>query len=111
MRIAIAEHRGWKRVPTPFRCGQAIVDWPVFEKDGIRASIRTNTLPDWPNDLNLMHEAEKKLNADEQRQYIDWLDSIVWKQITNQVHGFKRCHATAIQRAEAYLRTIGKWKA
>ena len=58
--------------------------------------------PDYCNDLNAIHEAEKTLNKDQFMLYCDnlWpLGNGVWEAI----------HATACQRAEAFLRTLGKW--
>ena len=52
--------------------------------------------PDFLNDLNAMHEAEKVLTADQWHKY-DRLNGWKW-------------NATATQRAEAFLRTIGKWE-
>ena len=58
---------------------------------------------DYCNDLNAMHEAEKYLDTDELfRGYYfalcDITRSTRWP-----------VHATARQRAEAFLRTLGKW--
>ena len=60
-------------------------------------------VPDYLNDLNAMHEAEKVLILDcEWANYLDHLLVIV-------AEG-SLVHATAAQRAEAFLRTIGKWE-
>jgi hypothetical protein len=60
--------------------------------------------PDYLNDLNTMHEAEKSLDDVTQRgDYWDYLSSLTHE-------GFEMCHATAAQRAEAFLRTLGKWE-
>ena len=59
-------------------------------------------LPDYCNDLNAMHEVEKTMaHSQTVYQYTVELD-----RITNR----QEWHATAHQRAEAFLRTIGKWK-
>jgi hypothetical protein len=63
-------------------------------------------VPDYLNDLNAIHEAEKVLRDDREAAFRGWL----WL-----AHGQPelRCaivHATAAQRAEAFLRTIGKWE-
>ena len=61
-------------------------------------------IPDYCNDLNAMHEAEKMLTRYQQSvTYSDNLMKIVG------YHTFDSAHATAQQRAEAFLRTIGKW--
>jgi hypothetical protein len=60
--------------------------------------------PEYVYDLNAMHEAEKSLDDVTQRgDYWDYLSSLTHE-------GFEMCHATAAQRAEAFLRTIGKWE-
>lgn len=54
-------------------------------------------------DLNAVHEAEKVLQA---RNLWDR-----YRETLIQVAGWKNFHsATAAQRAEAFLRTIGKWE-
>jgi hypothetical protein len=55
--------------------------------------------PDYCNDLNEMHEAEKVLTADQWYKY----DSMM------PLRDPQKIHATARQRAEAFLRTVGKW--
>ena len=72
--------------------------------------------PDYVNDLNAMHEAEKVLPADKSEEgcwgYIGHLIEIVQAEgmdLHREV--FVVAHATAAQRAEAFLRTIGKWEA
>lgn len=59
--------------------------------------------PQFCGDLNAMHEAEKVLNTIEQGNYWDHL-----KDLTDE--GFDQLHATARERAEAFLRTLGKWE-
>lgn len=61
------------------------------------------TPPNYCTDLNAMHEAENCLSLDDRNHYIDALGTIYkgsWEFAT----------ATARQRAEAFLRTIGKWE-
>ena len=59
--------------------------------------------PDYPNDLNAMHEAEETLGSyiPSFMRYLDTLKDI------SPLCGVR---ATAAQRAEAFLRTIGKWE-
>lgn len=58
---------------------------------------------DFCNDLNAMHDAEKVL-TDDQRSifYPRWLGGFMSR--TGPIY------ATARQRAEAFLRTLGKWE-
>lgn len=58
-------------------------------------------IPNFCTDLNAMHEAEKVLNTIQQGYYWDNLKDIVGE-------GFDQLHATARQRAEAFLRTLSK---
>lgn len=62
------------------------------------------------NDLNAMHEAEKTLM--ELGLYTEHLERICRNQSALKFAspGVWSVHATAAQRAEAFLRTIGKWK-
>ena len=60
--------------------------------------------PDYLNDLNAMHEAEKVLDYNQMNRYQNIeLSRFVYTGTT------WICSATAAQRAEAFLRTIGKW--
>jgi len=56
--------------------------------------------PDWCNDLNAMHKAEKTI--------LDINDGYGWE--LSRTECFTVWHATARQRAEAFLRTLGKWE-
>jgi hypothetical protein len=56
-------------------------------------------LPDYCNCLNAMHEAEKVLNKNQ------W---VAYGRELSRLNVFPMVHATARQRAEAFLRTLGK---
>lgn len=77
----------------------------------IEDGIAYYPLPDYLNDLNAMHEVEKALTLDQRHIYYRRL----WH-ICDKAHRMASVGewlvptATASQRAEAYLRTIGKWK-
>jgi len=60
--------------------------------------------PNYCNDLNAMHEAEKVLNSDHifQKYYLALYETTLSTR-------WPVC-ATARQRAEAFLRTLGKWE-
>lgn len=60
--------------------------------------------------LNAMHEAEKVLTAFQENIYISRLADIIIASGERNIGGFDYLHATAAQRAEAFLRTIGKWE-
>lgn len=96
-RVAIAEACGWMHVfpgnhtpqiygyppkPTGIGCGDAVV-------------------PDYLTDLNAMHEAEKVFRDCE----IKWRE--YRRHVQNQLEPHRHeLHATAAQRAEAFLRTL-----
>lgn len=66
--------------------------------------------PDYLNDLNAMHEAEKVL-YDKNSCHRFWKYADVLKCLYPANLGIDTfIHATASQRAEAFLRTIGKWE-
>lgn len=77
----------------------------AFEKNGVLCDVRG--LPDYCSDLNAMHEAERELlSIDGSCGY--------WETYSNALTAKLGCvdifHATAEQRAEAFLRTLGKWE-
>lgn len=79
-------------------------------------SYEDNQLPDYLEDLNAMHEAEKILNDGiVWSGYLNNLRDVVWPQFNqmgglNAAIGLLLVHATADQRAKAFLKTIGKWE-
>ena len=66
----------------------------------LAGEVPTQDLPDYLNDLNAMHAAEKVLSEWQDREYRDML-------IKMTACGEHR--ATAGQRAEAFLRTLHLW--
>jgi len=60
------------------------------------------------NDLNAMHEAEKTLTPDQKDEYARRLCDI--NCCMEMSIEWDCASATARQRAEAFLKTIGKWK-
>lgn len=103
-RVAIAEFCGWKWHHHPTVLGS----W-INPADG-----RHDELPDYCGDLNAIAEAEEKLEflSGQKDDYHSNLQDVVAKSNdplpASQCRGTYR--ATAGQRAEALLRTIGKWK-
>ena len=95
-RIAIAEACGW--ILNPAKHTAKGLDW-LHVPSGNTAYNPPNYL----NDLNAMHEAEKVLNEKQE----DIMNSTLWDIMDGRKYLW---HATASQRAEAFLRTIGKWK-
>ena len=88
-RTAIAEACGWK---TEYRDAVSSV----------------TALPDYLNDLNAMHDAQNSLTSEQARCYDRELQKIGYR---NRLAGaFWLWHFPAKWKAEAFLRTIGKWK-
>ena len=109
-RIAIAEACGWSHKTL----GNETYWWhdennkslPPSD-DGMRAC------PDYLNDLNAMHEAEKLLTKANWGCYGAELYIITGAHthgISQNHHWLAVAFSTASQRAEAFLRTIGKWE-
>jgi hypothetical protein len=105
-RIAIAEACGWKNVDA----GSGRVWGVTTRHKGTPSEFDVCVdVPNYPFDLNAMHDAEKMLTTDQFEQY-RWILWDICKQV--RVKDWYRCYlsSTAAQRAEAFLRTIGKWK-
>jgi hypothetical protein len=96
-RIAIAE---W--------CGIAAyderIDYGFSTKTGIPCNV-----PDYLNDLNAMNEAEKLLKEIKVARYVSELWAAMCRTNAPECY-IGAIHATAAQRAEALLKTIGAWK-
>lgn len=86
-------------------CGWSMEDgvW-VWTADGIDCTYYE--LWDWANDLNAMHHAEKVL-TDAQCVFFR---AYLREQFGPHPASLYVWHATARQRAEAFLRTVGKWE-
>lgn len=117
-RIAIAEACGWTFLATRDNLVNGNSDLysaPVgFRPDALKyypgegASAGYGSggpiveLPNYLNDLNAMHEAEKVLTIRQSDLFFNYVGLST---------GFKRMlHATATQRAEAFLHALCKWE-
>lgn len=100
-RVAIAEACGYLPDPTTklwYGLGEGII--AGFKKD----KLRIESLPDYLNDLNAMHEAEKLLKSEQHFTFQVELARVI--NTTTYPLNFALLHATATQRAEAFLRTL-----
>jgi hypothetical protein len=69
-------------------------------------------LPDYLNDLNAMHEAEKVLIEKQWVQYEEEIRTVVLGGIRLVSQWTKAdIHATAAQKSKAFLQTLGLWTA
>lgn len=89
---AIAEACGWTQVDAVHRSGKA----PNADYVG------NEFIPRYCADLNAMHEAEEFLSGNLWVVYVNELANI-----EGNLFGIR---GTARQRAEAFLRTLGKWQ-
>ncbi len=85
--------------------GSSNPDWSFCHKD--EEVPMDDTIPDYLHDLNAMHEAEKILNTPIHMQKHAWNN---YKGILEDVTKGSSFHATAVQRAEAFLKTLNLWK-
>lgn len=114
-RIAIAEVCGWRHVHPSAR--YELSDYAVDQGRliGDKPGQFWDFVPDYLNDLNAMHEAEKILDDGVLwKGYLNRLWDVVCPQFQqmsglNAAVGLLLVHATAGQRAEAFLRTLNLW--
>lgn len=113
-RIRIAEACGWTDIHRALAsCEDIFPAERVFV--GIsKGSTVYRRLPDFLADLNAMHEAEKVLTREQAYDYAGSLGFTVAcerrDKRPNGPESYWPIHATAAQRAEAFLRTLGKWE-
>jgi len=109
--IAIAEMCGW----TPYLLSDDTRGWV----EGQTYAKCPNTdrwmqFPDYCNDLNAMNEAMSAFDYEQAERFVDELRAIVERDergVENPCpFDFEVINATPRQRAEAFLRTIGKWE-
>ena len=101
-RIAIAEACGWK----------AHVDGLGYYQGVHPALMGGRAIPDYLNDLNAMHKAEQVMTPAQCVIYAERLSSFKCMHVEQPIEGPQSFMwgATAAQRAEAFLRTLGKWE-
>lgn len=89
-------------------------DWTKCDgENGLSPNGIFTILPNYVGDLNAMHEAEASLTQSQKKCYAKILSFDSLSNVngsTNYDDAFDTLHSTARQRAEAFLRTIGKWK-
>lgn len=104
-RIAIAEACGITNV------APMIVKNVKHEGDDITVGIWSDDgwVPQYLNDLNAMHEAEETLQESQRVTYSNELYDLAVEH-SLKTGKWSYLSMTASQRAEAFLRTIGKWE-
>lgn len=97
--IEIADFCGWKPIYKRIHPEMSNAGFMLDPKGNMRMP------PNYLHDLNAMHEAEE--NAPAMKYY----ENLCVASCATILIGYRHLwHATAAQRAEALLRTIGKWK-
>jgi hypothetical protein len=103
MQIAIAKACGWTEIE---ECTCHNRQFRGFEPNPGQHKKHT---PDYLNDLNAMHEAEKTLS--DVNRWNTYRKNLAWRWATNDDDGmWAAINATARQRAEAFLKTLNLWK-
>lgn len=138
-RIAIAEALGWKwyrlpKMPSDDRIYRCLFLPAIHEYEGqseqwlvkadgterlcnLEFMWKTGCVSDYPNDLNACHEMEKFLDPAPGRfsfwcEYWEQLETVTGARTFDKdidTDCIAMLHATAGQRCEAFLKTIGKW--
>jgi|688.fasta_scaffold19560_12 hypothetical protein len=109
--IAIAEHCGFTDIMWPTGFHQKMSD----EKSKQAGGRWRFQIPDCCNDLNAMHEAEKTM-VNEPSYWVKLTEVVLGFEYldfdpSNEYSCLEVASASARQRAEAFLKTIGKWEA
>ena len=102
-RIAIAKAFGWTAIE-PCTCCDTVSRG--YEPT---PGAYKKHLPDYLNDLNAMHEAEKMLSNQQKEKYLDILSDFTEGRRDTSHVWHDTVFTTAAQRAEAFLHTLGKW--
>jgi hypothetical protein len=97
-KIVIAEHCGWYEEDN-----ESSVCWT---RDDLTYCEPIEALPDYTQDLNAIHEAEKVLTDDQLFVMGRWLRHSTRSTLV----GVAIMTANAPQRAEAFLKTLNKWE-
>ncbi len=96
----IAPIHGWDLDPEEAHEWESRGSWVKSPRGQMKGRYE---IPNYCTDLNAMHEAEMTLPTlpDNRRSEFRWRLGLICVQ---------PIHATARQRAEAFLRTLGKWE-
>lgn len=111
--IAIAESLGWKNckvLPKPQKYWD-VSNVPEMVRIGSPPVAGSCTFPDYCNNLNAVREAEERLDDKQRRDFaFRLLLALCDGSAADLSEYFDLLHASARQRAEAYLKTLGKWQ-
>jgi hypothetical protein len=108
-RIAIAEACGWMRYFEPLEINEDGVGKWRYHKGN--SNVKWSNLPDYLNDLNAMHEAEKVLfDGEHDKEFFLYVEALEQITLKSKKPVWCAVFATATQRAEAFLRTLSLWQ-
>jgi len=119
-RVAIAIACRWKDCDINWLQKPALLlgSKPTFHNGKIISYLVDQTIPHYPSDLNACHEMEKVLDEGQKERFGFWINHLhpfadihyseKKKDIQREV--FSLVHATAAQRAKAFLLTLGLWQ-
>ena len=109
-RILIAEACGWKfqKIRGEFRFIATSPNGEVTHQN----YGEIHFLPNYPQDLNACHEMEKTLSSEKYGDYTNHLAKVCHPFSNERPHSAIQVSicATAPQRCEAFLKTVGKWE-
>lgn len=100
LRVEIAEWCGWRNI-TRVTDGHLMAEHDDF--------ICAHQLPNYPHDLNAVHEAEKKLSREQQWKYAEILSDGIDEAICDNetyVAYFMLAHSDARQRCIALVKVV-----
>jgi len=114
-RIAIAEACGWKMHDHPDclakKEGWVSRGWETWVMNPSGRLVFKHDIPNYLNDLNAMHQAEKVLTKNKSIKYAFRLaDSRILNGEDKQPYLVRGFCATAAERAEAFLKTLNLWE-
>jgi hypothetical protein len=109
---AIAEYLSWKDLDFHLDGKRILGDRPTFSNGKIISYTVDQYVPDYCNDLNLIHEIEKMLDDDQWLEYMLNLQDVLQRDPNRGkwIVCQDNMHSTAAQRAKAFVITIGKYK-
>jgi hypothetical protein len=117
---AIAEYLSWKELDFHLDGKRILGKRPSFHNGKIVSYTVDQYVPDYCGDLNEIHEVVEMLKGDDDIKYVNYLFASVginryyYMGATPEAfpadRQMKVINASALKRAEAFLRTIDKWK-
>lgn len=105
MRVKLAEWAGWTLINAT---GKQPVGMNPYKTGS--ACSRVDTLPNYPEDLNAVHSLEEKLSPEQHLNFAYQLYLVCKAENPNRALIVARISATAHQRCEALLKTLGLWE-